>query len=95
MNDINWEFLSWVGVIGYVLVSSIVWSVQTWFFGNRKLHSVRWIYHIFFWLGVVGFFFSKGIWISLVSIICMLIGSFLMGIVVDWFVVPLRKMMDK
>jgi len=95
MNNIDWEFVSWIGVIGYVLVSSIVWSVQTWFFGNRKLHSVRWIYHLLFLLGVVGFFFSKGIWVSLLSIICMLIGSFLMGIVVDWFVVPLRKMMDE
>jgi hypothetical protein len=95
MNDINWEFLSWVGVIGYILISSIVWSVQRKFFGNRKLHSVRWIYHICFWLGVVGFFFSKGIVITLVSVICMWIGSFLMGIIVDESVVLLRKIMDK
>ena len=95
MNDIDWEFISWVGVIGYVLVSSIVWSVQFHFYGNKKLHSVRWVYHIFFWMGVVGFFFLEGIWISLLSVVCMLIISFLMGIVVDWFMVPLKRIMDK
>ena len=87
----NWELLSWIGVVGYILGSSVIWSLQTWFYGGRKLHSVRWIYHIFFWLGVIGFYFTNGIWISIFSMIGMSIGTFLMGIVVDWFIVPLRE----
>ncbi len=87
----NWEFLSWVGVGGYILFSSIIWSIQTWFYGGKKLHSVRWIYQVFFWLGVIGFYFTHGIWVSLFSMFGMGMGTFLMGIVVDWFVVPLRE----
>ena len=80
----NWELLSWVGVIGYVLSSNIIWYLKTWSSKKNKLQSFWWIHNIFFCVGVTGFYFSYGIWISSVSIVGMLVGNYFLRMIIDF-----------
>ena len=80
----NWELLSWVGVIGYILSSNIIWYLKTWSSKKKKLQSFGWIHNIFFCVGVTGFYFSYGIWISSFSMIGMLVGNYLLRIIIDF-----------
>ena len=80
----NWELLSWVGVIGYVLSSNIIWYLKTWSSKKNKLQSFWWIHNIFFCVGVTGFYFSYGIWISSLSIVGMLVGNYFLRMIIDF-----------
>lgn len=70
----SWIIATWIAVGGYVLGAPLIWHLEQWWLG-RKLHAVRWVYHLSFYTALPVSFFAYGWWAPPVFFLGMLLAT--------------------